>query len=112
MSHLWHLIAVLQLASTAGDVPSQDRLVIAGQRAVESAGLRENSPLARPAGLNVRNTPLPEALVQLSFSAGVPIAFSSMMLPAGRSVSCACEGISVGDALGILLADTDLQYAE
>lgn len=65
------------------------------------------SALDRPANLTVRDSPLTDALRRLQRSADVALVYSPDLLPASR-VSCACQDLTVGQALRHLLAGTDL----
>lgn len=68
------------------------------------------SLLDRPARLEVEEVTLEEALRALHRASGVAVAFSPDRLPLEARVSCACDGLTVGQALDRLLARTDLEY--
>jgi TonB-linked SusC/RagA family outer membrane protein len=76
-------------------------------------GVREGSVLGLPANLAVSRVPLAEALVRLSETSGVNIAFSpSLVAWEGRLVSCDHDQVTVSDALDLLLDGTGFMYTE
>jgi TonB-linked SusC/RagA family outer membrane protein len=68
--------------------------------------------LQRRAHLDVEDVSLAVALVRLMESSGVSLAFSPTRLPADALVSCRCDSVSVGVALRLLLARTELVVLE
>jgi TonB-dependent starch-binding outer membrane protein SusC len=72
----------------------------------------DGSLLGVRAKLNVQNVAVGLALHELSRTSGVPLAFSSSLVPAGATISCACMDRSVGEALDEILLGTALSYAE
>jgi TonB-dependent starch-binding outer membrane protein SusC len=68
--------------------------------------------LDRPARLLSIDESLPRALTRLYESSGVPVSFSPSRLPADLRVSCACETVTVRDALRTLLEGTTFRYRE
>ena len=81
--------------------------------AQESSATGEStSLLGRPARLRVANVTLPAALAELQKSSGVALAFSPSMLPERLRVSCACESVTVREALDRLLLAPGLRYRE
>jgi TonB-linked SusC/RagA family outer membrane protein len=98
------LVPIFVLATQS---PAQQSSHLATQRAQASRGL-----LSRPARVNVDNMPLAFALAQLVESSDVPIALSPSRLPKDIHVSCACETMTVADALRIMLAKTSMTFSE
>ena len=80
----------------------------AQEQTVSTAG----SLLSRPAHLQVANVPLRVALAQLVETSEVPIALSPSRLPKDVQVSCACDTVTVGAALTVLLANTSITFSE
>lgn len=114
MSNLLHLSAIALFAVPAM-TPAQEpepRQLAQGWEREADVLTRPGVALARPARLIVRDVLLADALVELSLSSGIPVAFSSSMLPQGKLVSCDCEQVSVAEAFQVLLAGTGLVYAE
>src|SRR5690606_15957899 len=70
------------------------------------------SLLERPAHLSITETSLAPALTRLADAAGVPVAFSPSMLPGGFTVSCACDTVTVAEALDTILDGTGIGYRE
>ncbi len=68
--------------------------------------------LRQPAHLVVEEVPISTALTKLYEQSGVPVTFSPSLLPADRRVSCACDTVTVEEALNRLLAGTLLRYRE
>jgi TonB-linked SusC/RagA family outer membrane protein len=79
---------------------------------VRRTDARADDPLSRQARLRIENVTLGVALVRLTESSGVALAFSPSQLPAGALVSCRCELLTVGEALDVLLAGTSLYVRE
>lgn len=77
-----------------------------------SRSLPATSLLARPARLQIEDLSLQEALSELEQGAGIALAYSPSLLPAGLRVSCACEESTVGEALQSLLAATQFTFRE
>lgn len=73
---------------------------------------KEPRLLDRRAGLSVQNVPLEEALLELTRSSGVPLAFSPARIPANVRASCTCGDVTVREALDRLLSETPLEYSE
>lgn len=67
------------------------------------------SLLDRPARLSVQRVPVAEALAMLRASSGTSLVYSSDVLPR-LLVSCDCETRTVGQALAVILRDTDLTF--
>ena len=68
--------------------------------------------LDRPARLRVENVSLADALGELERRSGVPFAYSPSLLPRDASLRCACDGVTIGEALGQLLAAVPFTYRE
>jgi len=68
--------------------------------------------LDRLAHVRVYNVPLPEALRDLERRAGVALAYSPSLLPSNVRVTCACDSVTVRDALRVLLVNTDFGFRE
>jgi len=68
------------------------------------------SPLDRPARLAVDSVTLEQALQHLRRSPGVSLLYSPDLLPADKRVSCACERITVREALRKILEGTGLTF--
>jgi len=68
--------------------------------------------LERPARLRVQNVSLADALGELERRSGVPLAYSPSLLPAERSLRCACDGATIGEALETLLAGAPFTFRE
>ena len=68
--------------------------------------------LSQPARLRVANVPLSSALAELSERSDVPIALSPSRIPKDVRVSCACDTVTVADALKVLLAATTITFSE
>src|SRR5687768_4452073 len=68
--------------------------------------------LDRPARLRVENVSLADALGELERRSGVPLAYSPSLLPRDRSLRCACDGATIAEALGQLLAAVPFTYRE
>lgn len=66
--------------------------------------------LSRQARLAVQDVPLAAALTDLSKQSRVGVAFSPSLLPDDRIVSCACEAVTVGEALDRMLAGSGFSY--
>jgi TonB-dependent starch-binding outer membrane protein SusC len=98
-------VAVAMASSGAAQTGSTS---VARGHGDESGG----SALDRPARLIAVDESLPRALTKLYESSGVPVSFSPSRLPADARVSCFCEGVTVREALGILLEHTSFQYRE
>lgn len=71
----------------------------------------EQSPLERPAKLEVRGLPLDEAITELQARSNTPMVFSPSLFPAGRKVACLCSDLTVGEALSEMLRGMPLTYA-
>jgi TonB-linked SusC/RagA family outer membrane protein len=104
MSSVRSLIALLLVGSSAASAQMRTAL----QSSTEP---RSASVLLRPANLSVRHVSLTDAMRALSRRSGVSLAYSPNLLPDDeKKVSCACENLSVGDALKVLLAESPLSY--
>jgi len=68
------------------------------------------SPLDGPARLSVDSVTLEQAFHRLRQTAGVSLLYSPDLLPTARRVSCACEQVSVREALTRMLRGTGLAY--
>jgi TonB-linked SusC/RagA family outer membrane protein len=68
--------------------------------------------LERPARLRVRDVSLADALRELERRSGVPLAYSPSLLPRERSLGCACDHATIGQALQQLLASVPFTYRE
>src|SRR6185503_18862688 len=77
----------------------------AQQTAMSVAQSKYSGLLSRPARLKVQDTPLPAALAELVERSEVPIALSPSRLPDSVRVTCACDSLTVGGALTVLLAN-------
>jgi TonB-linked SusC/RagA family outer membrane protein len=73
---------------------------------------RSRGLLSRQARLKVENVTLPYALAQLVERSEVPIALSPSRLPEEVRVTCACESMTVADALTLLLSETSITFTE
>jgi TonB-linked SusC/RagA family outer membrane protein len=98
------LVAVLSMS--AGAVGGQTT------RLATNAATPVAALLDRDARLQADNQPLTAALTQLESAAGVTLAYSPSLLPSDLRVSCACAGVSVGEALAILLVRTGITFTE
>ncbi len=96
------VLAVLA-AVTAGSATAQDALL---------ASLTETSLLERPARLMVDDAPLAHGLAELQRRSGVPLAYSPSLMPSERRVTCACNMLSVGEALDRMLSGTQFRYED
>ncbi|HUF27851.1 MAG TPA: SusC/RagA family TonB-linked outer membrane protein [Gemmatimonadaceae bacterium] len=85
---------------------------LAQQSSVVPASTSGRTLLSQPARLTVENVPLRIALAKLVERSEVPLALSPSRLPTNISVSCACESLTVADALNVLLAETAFTYRE
>jgi TonB-linked SusC/RagA family outer membrane protein len=70
------------------------------------------SYLDRPARIRIYNVPLLDALRDLEQRAGVALAYSPSLLPSSLRVTCACDTVTVRDALRILLVNTEFNFRE
>jgi TonB-linked SusC/RagA family outer membrane protein len=70
------------------------------------------SPLARPAKLEVSSLPLDQAITELQARSNTPMVFSPSLFPSGREVACLCMDLTVGEALSRMLTGLPLRYAE
>lgn len=70
------------------------------------------SPLERPAKLDVERMPLDQAITELQARSNTPMVFSPSFFPSGRTVECACAELTVGQALGRMLKGLPLRVAE
>lgn len=68
------------------------------------------TPLDRRAGLDVMDEPLESALRLLQQATGVSLVYSPDLLPHDTRVSCPCAEATVGEALGVLLEGTGLEF--
>jgi outer membrane receptor protein involved in Fe transport len=68
------------------------------------------SPLEVAARLTVEGQGIEQALRMLGRSAGVSLVYSPDLLPASAGVSCACQGVSVRQALERILEGTGLTF--
>jgi TonB-linked SusC/RagA family outer membrane protein len=68
--------------------------------------------LDRPARIRVYNTPLLEALRDLERRSGVALAYSPSLLPGRIRVTCACDTLTVRDALRVMLSRTAFEFRE
>lgn len=118
----WASLAVLTWGVMAFHAPaplqaqsSRESTVMATARVIQaSAGVPVDTPspvLQLPARLKVADVTLHEALVELHAASGAPLLFSPSLLPAER-VTCACEELTVSDALQRLLAGTGLAFRD
>jgi len=101
----------LALASLAAGLlaPAAIGAAAAQAAAVSDAG---SALLGRPARLRVHDISLADALGQLERQSGVPLAYSPSLLPAGRSLHCACADATIGEALQQLLAGAPFTFRE
>jgi TonB-linked SusC/RagA family outer membrane protein len=76
------------------------------------AGRTAATLLDRPARLRVADVSLADALGELERRSGVPLAYSPSLLPTARSLQCACDDATIGEALQRLLADVPFTYRE
>jgi TonB-linked SusC/RagA family outer membrane protein len=74
-----------------------------------SQELSHDDPLALPARLSIQNVPLDRALIALEATSGTRFVYSPSRLPL-RLVTCACEHLSVGEALERMLAIPGVRY--
>ena len=73
-------------------------------------GTRAQTPLEGIARLSVVGQEVEHALQQLRRSAGISLVYSPDLLPRGRAITCACQELTVKEALERILAGTDLTY--
>ncbi len=104
----WLSGAVLALALASTGNAQAGSAVAAGTHRPEDS----LAALDRPARLTAVDESLPNALTKLYNRSGVPVSFSPSRLPADVRVSCACEQVTVREALGILLAGTTFHFRE
>jgi TonB-linked SusC/RagA family outer membrane protein len=109
----WAAVASLAAAAVV-PLPGQDTAGIGrSERLVAAAeGTTHLSALARPAQLEIDDTPLAAALIQLQRSSGVSLAFSPSLIPNASRVTCHCASLNVKEALDTMLAGTGFTYAE
>ena len=84
----------------------------AGAQRAPAHGARASALLDRPARLRVRDVSLADALGELQRRSGVPLAYSPSLLPRARSLRCACDDATIGQALQQLLASVPFTYRE
>lgn len=68
--------------------------------------------LERDARLHVEAVPLRDALVALAERSGVPLAYSPSLLPSGQTVTCACQDVTVREALERMLRPLSFRVQE
>ncbi|HEX5437220.1 MAG TPA: SusC/RagA family TonB-linked outer membrane protein [Gemmatimonadaceae bacterium] len=103
----WILALVMFWSGTAASQEFASARSTGGHHAA-----RQSHLLDLPARLSVKNVTIENAIRRLTTQSGVSIAFSPSLLDASALVTCACEQRSVGQALAILLAKTDLSFSE
>ena len=84
----------------------------AAQAAPATVAALSTALLDRPARLRVENVSLADALGELERRSGVPLAYSPSLLPRARSLRCACDEATLGEALQQLLAAIPFTYRE
>ena len=75
-------------------------------------GRMPGSLFDKPANLDVTEVPITEGFEKLFRKSGVGIAYSSNVIPSDRHVTCHCGSLTVGRALGIMLAGLPVQVSE
>ncbi len=68
--------------------------------------------LDQAAGVDLRGVTPGQALATLRDRTGLRILFSPSLLPTDRTVACRCEGVSIREALGTILAGTGFHFTE
>jgi len=101
------LVLFLALAASVAGSAAQQRST--ESLATAFADAPSSTLLTKAARLEVDQIPLGEALRLLEVSSGVPLAYSPILLPLNRTVSCHCEELTVGEALRILLWNTGME---
>ena len=89
---------------------------VGGGTSAQAAPAGPRTPLStlldRPARLRVENVSLADALGELERRSGVPLAYSPSLLPSDRSLRCACDDATIGEALQRLLSAVPFTYRE
>ena len=103
-------LLLLAGSSAAAQSPPLERL---GETlALSSASVHQGSLAERPAGLQIQDEALLDALTLLGFASGVPLTFSPWALPQGHRVSCDCRDLPVSEALSRILFNTGLRHVQ
>lgn len=108
-------IAVISFVAAALPLSAQDERTAAIDVLTQASQAEDpvrGDFLGAPARLVVEDVPLSRALKELREHAAVPLAFSSTRMRGQGPVSCACEEVTVGEALQTLLSGTDFQFVE
>lgn len=100
------LLPLLWTTAAWGQRPTQE-VAQNGNGRIEARPL-----LDRPARLTVEDVSLEKALLALTRSSGVPLAFSPARLPVHVRATCRCEELTVREAMQHLLAGTSFEYLE
>ncbi len=87
----------------------QDQSELAEVRLQAPVSEQGSAILASPARLEIEDVSLREALDALQRSSGVAVAYSSIVLPRERSVTCYCAEATIEDALAEILRETNLE---
>ncbi len=85
---------------------AQEPVALASHGNSLTAAHEQLHPLDRPAGVDVRDGSLAEALLALRNRAGIPITFSPSLVEEYGEVECRCVNRTVREALDQLLSDT------
>lgn len=85
---------------------AQGRMVASAPDQPETTALQ-----GAPARLSIHNVALTDALRKLQEASGIPLAFSPSLLPEDLRVSCACENVTVEEAIRMLLQGTSFEVA-
>jgi iron complex outermembrane receptor protein len=103
-------VAALAIAFAAAPAAAQSNRACASPQPAPAANLRAwTAPLDAPVTLRARGITLRDALDRLGAVSGVPLAYSSDLLPLERPVCVAADRRPLGEVLATLLAGTDVQ---
>lgn len=100
-----HLAAVVGFLAL-GFVPASPASAQSGSQRLTNG----EDILQRLAGVDLVDVTLPEALNQIRQTAGIGLIYSPDVLPVNRIVSCPCRDRTLGQALDLILKDTDLSF--
>lgn len=103
--------SVLVVACTFTQASAAQGLVGALAATPPGSSVRGAPMLDRPARLRVSNVPLTNAVQELAMNSGVPVTYDQRALDGKPPVTCDCEDVSVGQALGLMLRGTGLVFS-